>query len=229
MNSEHRLPGLPLTLKASPRARTMRLSVDSRTGNVLLTIPRRVSARRALAWAEQHRAWIEAQLARVPPAIALLPDATLPLYGEPHRIDWEPARPRRIELAGGVLRAGGPKEGLQQRLLRWLKAHARELLEAETRLYAAKAGRSVARVAVGDPLSRWGSCSSSGSIRYSWRLILAPPFVRSATVAHEVAHLLHMNHSPAFHATVAELLGADPRPARDWLRRHGARLHRIGR
>lgn len=229
MISEHRLPGLPLTLKASPRARTMRLSVDPRTGNVLLTVPRRVSARRALAWAEQHRAWIEAQLARVPPPIAILPGAILPLYGEPHRIDWQPTRPRRIELAGGVLRVGGPEEGLQQRLLRWMKAHARELLEAETRSYAARAGRSVARVAVGDPLSRWGSCSSSGSIRYSWRLILAPPFVRSATVAHEVAHLVHMNHSPAFHATVAELLGADPRPARDWLRRHGASLHRIGR
>jgi predicted metal-dependent hydrolase len=86
----------------------------------------------------------------------------------------------------------------------------------------------VARVGVGDPLSRWGSCSSSGGIRYSWRLILAPDWVRRATVAHEVAHRVHMNHSPAFHALVADLLGADPKPARSWLRSNGPLLHRIG-
>ncbi|MDP8994550.1 MAG: M48 family metallopeptidase, partial [Pseudomonadota bacterium] len=85
------------------------------------------------------------------------------------------------------------------------------------------------RVAVGDPISRWGSCSSSAAIRYSWRLILAPDWVRRATVAHEAAHLVHMNHGPAFHALVGELLGEDPRPAWLWLRREGAALHRIGR
>jgi predicted metal-dependent hydrolase len=84
-------------------------------------------------------------------------------------------------------------------------------------------------VGVGDTLSRWGSCSSSGAIRYSWRLILAPPEVRRATAAHEVAHRVHMNHSPAFHGLVAELFGADPKPQRDWLRREGAGLHRLGR
>ena len=82
------------------------------------------------------------------------------------------------------------------------------------------------RVGVGDPRSRWGSCASSGAIRYSWRLILAPPDVRRATVAHELAHLLHMDHSAAFHAAHARILGADPRPARAWLRANGAGLHR---
>ena len=205
----------------------MRLRVDPRTGNVLLTIPRRVSPRKALAWAESQRAWIEAQLARIEPATAIGPGASLPFRGIQHRIDWDPSRPRRIEAAEGVIRTGGPEEGLEQRLLRWLKSEARATLDSETRAFAEKAGRGVARVAVGDPLSRWGSCSSSGAIRYSWRLILAPDFVRTATVAHEVAHLVHMNHSPAFHAEVARLLGTDPRPARDWLRSHGAGLHRI--
>ena len=77
-------------------------------------------------------------------------------------------------------------------------------------------------------MSRWGSCSAAGAIRYSWRLILAPEFVRRATVAHEVAHLVHLNHGPDFHALVERLLGADPRPARAWLKREGAALHRIG-
>jgi predicted metal-dependent hydrolase len=86
----------------------------------------------------------------------------------------------------------------------------------------------VARVAVADQRSRWGSCSSTGAIRYSWRLILAPEHVRRATAAHEVAHRVHMNHGPEFHALVDDLFGSSVRPANDWLRRHGAALHRIG-
>ncbi|MEA3017394.1 MAG: hypothetical protein QOI38_2116 [Sphingomonadales bacterium] len=230
MSSELRLPcGTPLTLRTSPRAKAMRLRVDQRTGTLLLTIPRRCSERRALDWAAGQREWIERALAGVEPGIGIGPGTSLPLYGLPHLVDWDPTRPRRVEAAAGRVIAGGPADGLEARILRWLKAHARERLAEETRFYAARAGKAPGRIAVGDPLSRWGSCSSSGAIRYSWRLILAPEFVRRATVAHEVAHLVHMNHAPAFHALVAELLGEDPRPARLWLRREGAGLHRIGR
>jgi hypothetical protein len=218
----------PVRLKVSPRARRMRLSVDPRTRSVLLTVPRRVSRRRALAWASGHRAWIEAALAVIPPALAFAPGASVPLRGEPHVIDWAPQRLRRIEGVGGRLIAGGPLDGLERRILRWLKAEALALLKLETSEFAAKAGVTVARVGIGDPVSRWGSCSSNGAIRYSWRLILAPDFVRRATVAHEVAHRVHLNHGPLFHAFLAELLGADPRPARAWLKREGAALHRIG-
>jgi predicted metal-dependent hydrolase len=206
----------------------MRLRVDPRTRTVLLTVPKRVSRRRALAWAAGHREWIERALAVIPEQLPLGPDAIVPLYGLPHRVDWDPARPRRIERGEGRLLAGGPAEGLEQRLLRWLKAHARDLLDRETREFGAAAGVMASRVGVGDPVSRWGSCSASGAIRYSWRLILAPDFVRRATVAHEVAHLVHLNHGPDFHELVERLLGADPRPARAWLRREGAALHRIG-
>ena len=230
MSSELLFAGsVPLTLKVSPRARVMRLRVDPRTGAVLLTIPKRASRRKALDWAAGQRAWVEAALAEVPEGLAIGPGSVLPLYGLPHRIDWDPARPRRVEATGGSLRVGGPEEGLEARVLRWLKRHAREVLDEETRFYAERAGRPVARVAVADPMSRWGSCSSSGTIRYSWRLILAPDWVRRATVAHEVAHLVHMNHAPAFHALVDELFGADAKPARLWLRQNGAGLHRIGR
>jgi predicted metal-dependent hydrolase len=226
--SEIDLGGARVTLKVSPRARRMRLRVDPRTRTVLLTVPKRVSRRSALAWAVGHRDWIERALAVIPDRVSLGPDAVLPLYGLPHRVDWDPARPRRIERGEGRLVAGGPAEGLEQRLLRWLKAHARDLLDRETREYCVAAGVMASRVGVGDPVSRWGSCSASGAIRYSWRLILAPDFVRRATVAHEVAHLVHLNHGAEFHALVETLLGADPRPARTWLRREGAALHRIG-
>ena len=217
-----------MRLKVSPRARSLRLSVDPRTRSVLLTVPRRVSRRRALAWAGEHRQWIEQALADIPQPSAFTPGGSVPVFGELHVIDWDATRPRRIGLDGGRLVCGGPRDGLERRILRWLKAEALAVLTRETREFAAKVAPRLERVGVGDPVSRWGSCSSKGAIRYSWRLIMAPDFVRRATVAHEVAHLVHLNHGPDFHALVAEIFGADPRPARAWLKREGAALHRIG-
>ena len=218
-----------LEVTVSPRARAMRLRVDPRTGAVVLTLPRRMSRRKALEWAAGHRPWIERQLARVPEPVPLAPGAMLPLRDRPHLVDWDPARSRVVRLEEGRILVGGPAEGLEGRLLRWLKRHALELLSAETREFASRAGVRVSRVAVGDPLSRWGSCSSSGAIRYSWRLLLAPDFVRRATVAHEVAHRVHMNHAPEFHTLVRELVGPDDKLARLWLRRNGPSLHRLAR
>ena len=129
----------------------------------------------------------------------------------------------------GRLLAQGPAETLARRVELWLRREALRVLSEETAEFAAKAGVTVAQVAVGDPRGRWGSCAGTGVIRYSWRLILAPGFVRRATVAHEVAHRVHMNHGPAFHALDRELLGTDPAPARAWLRSHGAGLHWFGR
>ena len=197
----------------------MRLWVDPRTRAVLLTVPRRMSERRALAWAAGHRDWLEAAHAAIPESTPIAPGASVPLHGEPRRIEVEPDR----------LIVGGPVEGLEGRVLRWFRAEALALLTRETREVAAKAGVAVARIGVGDPSSRWGSCSASGAIRYSWRLIMAPEYVRRATVAHEVAHLVHLNHGPEFHALVERLLGEDPKRARLWLGREGGALHRIGR
>jgi hypothetical protein len=219
--------GAPVEVRRSPRARRMRLRVDPRKRVVLLTIPGRISQRRALAWASEHHEWVAQTLAAMPESAPIAPDILIPFRGEPHRVDWQAGRPRRIELGDGTIKAGGPSEGLEGRVLRWLKAQALGLLTEESGACARRAGVMTPRVGVGDPVSRWGSCSSSGTIRYSWRLIMAPDFVRRATVAHEVAHLVHMNHGPEFHALVAKLLGEDPRPARLWLRREGAALHRI--
>jgi len=223
--------GRPSALKLvrSPTARRLRLRVDRRTGAVLLTVPRRFSERKALAWAAGHRDWIERQLQSVVPPEPLGHGTLLPLHGVPRRIDWSAERPRAVQVEPDRLLVGGPEENLEARLLRWLRRHAAELLGEETREFAAKAAVAVSRVGVGDPLSRWGSCSSAGAIRYSWRLVLAPDWVRRATVAHEVAHRVHMNHGPDFHALVEQLLGADPKPARSWLRSNGPLLHRFGR
>ena len=129
----------------------------------------------------------------------------------------------------GALACGGPVDQFPVRIERWLKREALRTLTEDTAHYAAKAGVAVTNVAIGDPKARWGSCSGTGTIRYSWRLLLAPGFVRRATVAHEVAHRVHMHHGPAFHALVADLFEGDPDDARRWLRAEGAALHWYGR
>lgn len=219
---------MPIRVRRSARGRSYRLSVDHARGELRLSLPARASLAKALAWARQHDAWVREQVAARPPGIVLVDGAVFPLEGRDIRIVWRADAPRRMLLEADRLIVGGAAESVGPRVLRWLKAHARAVLEAETRDLAARHRLTVARIGIGDPRSRWGSCSSDGSIRYSWRLILAPPDVRRSTVAHELAHLLHMDHSPAFHAAHARILGADPRPARAWLKAHGAALHRIG-
>lgn len=218
-----------LTVLRSPRARQMRLAVDPRDGSVRLTLPRRAQMDHALCWAETKRGWIEAQLARLPVAMPIVNGMRFEVAGETLMLDWSEHHPRKPVRHDGRLQIGGPAERLEARLLRWLKDEARVQFDLETQEFAAKTGVSVPPIGIGDPVSRWGSCASSGQIRYSWRLILAPSFVRRATVAHEVAHRVHMNHSAAFHALVKDILGDDPIPARKWLRSHGATLHWFGR
>jgi predicted metal-dependent hydrolase len=211
------------------QARRMRLSVDPRDGAVKLTCPARTSTADAIAFAERHRAWVESVLAALPEAHPIRAGETIPFEGGLLVIDWRAGASRVVRREDDRLIFGGPRESICPRVLRWLRAEALRRLECETRAYGERAGVTIGQVAIGDPRARWGSCSSTGDIRYSWRLVLAPPAVREATVAHEVAHRLHMDHSPAFHGAVERLLGRDPAAERAWLKRHGSALYWVGR
>lgn len=210
-------------------ARRMKLSVDPRSGRVRLVLPSRASLSAALEWAEAHQGWIARQRARLPQPWPIEPGMIVPFGGVEFILNWAETHPRTPKLKDGELWIGGPRDLLASRLLRWLRSQAHVLLETETRDIAQRHGLHVASIGVGDPKSRWGSCSSTGDIRYSWRLILAPEYVRRATVTHELAHRVHMDHSRAFHALAAKLYEGDPAPAREWLRRNGARLYWFGR
>ncbi|WP_271299814.1 M48 family metallopeptidase [Sphingomonas sp. CV7422] len=212
-----------------PTARRIRLTLDPASGRARLIVPKRAALKSAVAWAQGKAEWIAEQRARLPQPRPFAPGLVLTVADTVLTIDWQPGSRRRVETIGETLSLSGPIETLPRRVETWLKRQALELLTEETAYYAARAGVTVARVAIGDPRGRWGSCAHDGAIRYSWRLILAPGFVRRATVAHEVAHRVHMNHAPAFHALVAQLYGEDPTPARAWLREHGAALHWVGR
>jgi predicted metal-dependent hydrolase len=217
-----------LVVRRFDHARSMRLSVDPRDGTVRLSLPPRASLSKALRWAEERRAWVEATLAELPKPIRIIPGVALPFNGGTLIVEWRKSLPRTPQRVGDRLRLGGPLESLSRRVLSWLRAEAGRVLIAETRALAKRHDITVNVVSVGDPRSRWGSCTASGNIRYSWRLIMAPPKVRRATVAHELAHRVHMNHGPRFHALVAKLHGADPDYARDWLREHGSALYWVG-
>ncbi len=212
-----------------PTARRIKLAFDPASGRVRLTIPRRASEKKALAWAAGHGDWIAAQRAKLPQARPFVPGATVPFGDRTLTIVWREGASRIVRLVGDELQLSGPVETIGRRVESWLKREALKLLAEDTAHYASLAGVTVDRVAIGDARGRWGSCSSSGAIRYSWRLVLAPEAVRRATAAHEVAHRVHMDHSPAFHALVAKLYGSDPTPHRRWLKANGAALHWFGR
>jgi predicted metal-dependent hydrolase len=226
-NSEASLAGAPLAVRVNRRARRLRLRMAG--GRLVLTVPTGVSRRRALAWAAGHEGWAREVLAKAPVAVPIGPGSRVPYRGAPLTVCWQTDLPRTVRWVEDRLELGGPEQSVERRVLAWLKREALALLTPETEVLARRLGIMLEGVSVADPRSRWGSCSSSKSIRYSWRLVMAPDFVRKATVAHEAAHLVHMHHQPSFHALVEELLGRDPAPARAWLKREGASLHAVGR
>ncbi|MCP1470122.1 hypothetical protein J3E64_001809 [Sphingobium sp. OAS761] len=217
---------MPVLVRRSPRAKTYRLSFDGTRGELRLSLPARANLRKALGWAQGHEGWVRAQLAEQPAITRLAHGAVFPLEGRETRICWITGATRTIRLERDRLVLGGAIESVGRRVERWLRNRAKAVLENETMALARDHGLIVTAVGIGDPRTRWGSCTASGTIRYSWRLILCPPEIRRATVAHELAHLLHMDHSAAFHAAHMRIHGADPKPARAWLRAHGTGLHR---
>lgn len=220
--------GVPVAIRVSARARRLSLRVDATARGVELVLPQRCPADTAIGFVARHRGWIAARAAAMPPPLRLCDGATVPVFGVPHRIrrvvavDAPP-----VAIADGEIRVRGDPAHLPRRVIDHLKALARRDFGERARTLAARLGKSVARVGVRDPKSRWGSCSSKGTLSFSWRLVLAPEPVIQYVVAHEVAHLVEMNHSPRFWRVVASLV-PDAAAPRAWLRRHRAELMSVG-
>lgn len=225
---EQALP-VPIEIRPIRSARRLKLRFDDAAGVLKLTCPWRTSRRTALAWALDQRDWIYAQLARAQPAEPFVDGALIPFEGGAVRIAWQEDSPRSPQLVDGELRCGGPEAGIARRVENFLKQRARETLSRDVADYAAAAGVSPSSVTIGDAATRWGSCSASGKIRMNWRLILAPPYVRRYVAAHEVAHLVHLNHGAEFKELEARLFGPGLSEAKAVLRQLGPRLKRIGR
>jgi predicted metal-dependent hydrolase len=214
------------------QARRYTLRIHAATREVVLTMPPRGSLKEARAFAQKHGGWIAARLHRLPEAAPFAHGTLVPLRGVAHRIV------HRTGLRGTVwtetdhagerlLYVAGKLPHVDRRISDFLKREAKRDLDVASRRSAERLGVDIKRVSVRDQSSRWGSCSTTGVLSYSWRLILAPPFVLDYLAAHEVAHLVEMNHSPRFWRLVGRLCPNATR-AKVWLDVHGPDLHRYG-
>jgi hypothetical protein len=222
------IDGVPTTIivRVNARARSYRLSLPHSSGPVL-TLPPHGKWSEAEAFLLRQRHWLAARIKRAPDAAHFGDGGAVPLRGVEHRIIGTGKVRGRVEIGetDGMPCLFVPGEPAHQarRLTDWFKEQAQIDLAARTAFHASQLGVAVKSVKMRSQASRWGSCSSSGNINYNWRLVLAPPFVLDYVAAHEVAHLVEMNHSPAFWATVARTL-PDMDKGRAWLKAHGRQL-----
>ncbi len=216
---------LPVAIRRHPTARRMTLRLAPDGSEVRCTLPRWGRTAEALDFVERRRDWLEAQLARIPASAPPAPGGTLLFRGEELVIAWDTQSKRRPALIGATLQLGGAEASLARRIRSWLEGEAKALIAADLADYCQAAGRSIPALRLSRARLRWGSCANDGTIRVNWRLIQAPDWVRRSVVAHEVAHLAHFDHSPAFHALLGELYEGDVKAANRWLKQHGRGLY----
>ena len=213
---------VPLSVRSHPRARRLTLRVAPE-GGLRLTVPPRVARGEVEAFLARHEGWAAERLARLPGRTLVGVGTVLPVGGEPHAVEHSGSLRGLTRHEDGRLIVSGPEDRAGARVRDWLKGRAKAELEPLVAGYAARVERPVKAVRVKDTRSRWGSCTHDGALAFSWRLAMAPPHVLDALAAHEVAHLVHMNHGAEFWA-LARSLCARTDEAREWLRREGTGL-----
>jgi hypothetical protein len=222
----------PVRIRRHRQARRYTLRIDAASREVVLTMPPRGSLREARDFAQKHGAWIAARLKRLPQATPFAHGIVVPFRGIPHRIEHRPGTRGTVWIEAGdggdqLLCVAGAPPHVNRRVGDFLKREAKRDLEAASRLYAGKLAVKFGRISVRDQSSRWGSCSNTGVLSFSWRLILAPGYVLDYLAAHEVTHLVELNHSPRFWRMLRRL-NPDCDRAKAWLDAYGTDLHRYG-
>lgn len=218
---------VPVRLRRNRQARRIVLRIDPDHDGVVVTLPLRTAAREAMELVVDKKAWVLTRLERLPSRRPFACGASIPLLGVDHMIRHRPDARGGVWREEGEIHVTGAIEHLPRRVTDWLKSEARRAIAPKAHGFAAVLGKTVSRIAVRDTRSRWGSCSHDGNLSFSWRLVMTPESVLDYVVAHEVAHLVHMNHGKRFWRTVADL-GVDVGHARAWLNRHGDQLLRYG-
>jgi len=216
-------PPIEVTLRHSARARRLSLRVSRLDGRVTLTLPRNAPQREGIAFLQTKEAWLRSHLQSMKPATRVKLGDTVPFRGRATPVVLGAGRRARIAADRIEVTAAMPATAQVKALMRHA---ARDALAQASDRYAAQLGQSYTRLSLRDTRSRWGSCTSQGGLMYSWRLIMAPPAVLEYVAAHEVAHLVEMNHQPAFWEVVEGLCPGFEQHRR-WLRTEGDQLHRI--
>ncbi len=226
--------GAPIEVRRHPAARRLTLRVSKTKRAVIVTVPAESRLEEADKFLRSNLDWVRERLTRVPEPVPFADGCKIPLRGRPHRVCFAgPERARsvvEIEQSGSGtprLNVSGRLEHAPRRLKDWLVEQARVDLEACVALHTRSLGVKARRITLRDQTSRWGSCTAGGLLAFSWRLILAPGHVLNYVAAHEVAHLIEMNHGPRFWRHVARCM-PKLEEAKRWLRNNGADLHRYG-
>lgn len=217
---------LPLVIKRHAKAKRICLRYNPTDHAISLTLPRRTTVNEGLSFLTEKSQWLIATLNEIPLKKQIKPGVVIPLLGERVRIKHEEKLGRSFALMDETLFISGAREFFPRRVTEALKKIAAIRIRDMAMRDAQRIGRRINRISVRDTRSRWGSCSSTGNLSFSWRLVFAPREVMEYVVAHEVAHLRHMDHSANFWALV-EYLCPGHEPARDWLRLHGKHLYRF--
>lgn len=221
---------VPLRLRVNPRARRITLRLDPANGGAVVSFPKYVSRKEALAFAEANVSWIIGRLARLPQRVPFEEGAIIPILGRDHELRHAPEARRGVWAHEEVLWVSGDQAFFARRVTDHLKKEAKRHLAAlvmEKAEGLPEGAQRPRKVTVRDTTSRWGSCSADGSLSFSWRLILAPAEVADYVAAHEVAHLKHLNHSKAFWA-LCERLTEHRAAATAWLKKDGSSLQLYG-
>ena len=230
---EHQVAGrtLPLRIVENERARRLTLRIDAGGQGLRITVPPGLRRGEVEKFLDRHRGWLEQRLAKVPDRPQVRPGIRIPVRGMPHLIVHEPGRRGTVEVtrdeAGPVLVVHGDRLHLPRRVADFLKREARREIEVLVAKHTLAVGRKAKAIRFKDTTSRWGSCTSDGSLSFSWRIMMAPAPVIDYLVAHEVAHLREMNHGPKFWKLCKELC-PDTERCKAWLKRNGAALQAIG-
>lgn len=219
----HGNPPIEVALRRSATAKRLSLRVSRLDGRVTLTIPKRARVKEGVAFLEDRESWLRGHLSQIRDLHVVQAGGTVPFAGRALAVVV--GQGKRASLTDDALFVPDAATA-GQKAQAVLKTKARDALAEASDRYAAQIGKTYSRLSLRDTRSRWGSCSSKGTLMYSWRLIMAPPAVLDYVAAHEVAHLAEMNHSPAFWAVVERIYG-DYAPPRNWLRENGDQLHRV--
>lgn len=218
---------LPVRLRPSARATRLKLRIDPAFDGVEIVVPNGISRKTAISMLYQHGDWVTAHMSRLPERVQFVPGAWVPFMGNEHAIRTVPDAKRGVWAEAGVIWVSGLPEHTNRRVSDWLKKQAKLEIAPRAHAYAERIGKKVNRISLKDTRTRWGSCSSSGNLSFSWRLVLAPEDVLDYVVAHEVAHLQELNHSTRFWKVVEDLYGPSKKQ-QHWLKKNGSALHRYG-
>ena len=216
---------LPLAIRRLRTARRMTLRLAPDGSEARITLPPWGRIAEAEAFARDRAAWLSRQLDALPSAEPPRNGGEIAYRGEALRIEWRPDAPRKPVLDDGAVLLGGSEDSLARRVQRWLEGEALRLTAADAADYSAAAGVSAPTLRLSRARRRWGSCAGDATVRINWRLVMAPDAVRRSVVAHEIAHLVHFDHSPAFHRLLGAIYEHDLAAANRWLKRQGRALY----